>query len=247
MARDSCDVTHSLKHASIHPSHVHASKSCTKYSLHLVPAHTNALQTSPRGDVASEQHRAKAVVKKARQSRAVAQQADLLARLPQASRLSVELASEKGASSWLTTLPMVELGFHLNKSEFRDGLCLRYNWSLHYLPSHCVCGQALIVEHALSCAVGGLPSQRHNHIRDLTAHFVVRSGQQRWCGASTFTTIWRGIALALSQHRRPGSTGFRSVLLLGVTSRACIVRCKGVQSLCALVCDFTDRHYVPTP
>ena len=130
-----------------------------------------ALQTSPLGDVAYEQqqHRAKAVVKKARQSRAIAQQADLLARLPQASRLSVELASEKGASSWLTTLPVVELGFHLNKSKFRDGLCLRYNWPLHYLLSHCVCGQALNVEHALSCAMGGLPSQRRNHIRDLTA------------------------------------------------------------------------------
>ena len=36
VARDSCDVTHSLKQASIHTSHVHASKSCTKYSLHLV-------------------------------------------------------------------------------------------------------------------------------------------------------------------------------------------------------------------
>ena len=36
VARDSCDVTQSLKQASIHTSHVHASKSCTKYSLHLV-------------------------------------------------------------------------------------------------------------------------------------------------------------------------------------------------------------------
>ena len=36
VARDSCDVTHSLKQASIHTSHVHTSKSCTKYSLHLV-------------------------------------------------------------------------------------------------------------------------------------------------------------------------------------------------------------------
>ena len=103
-----------------------------------------ALQRSPLGDVAPEQHRAKAGVKKAGQSRAIAQQADLLAGLPQASRLSVELASEKGASSWLTTLPVVELGLHLNKSEFCDGLCLRYNWPLRYLPSHCVCGQALM-------------------------------------------------------------------------------------------------------
>ena len=30
-----------VKQASIHTSHVHASKSCTKYSLHLVQAHTD--------------------------------------------------------------------------------------------------------------------------------------------------------------------------------------------------------------
>ena len=46
VARDSCDVTHSLTQASIHTSHVHASKSCTKYSLHLVQStsrHTNVI------------------------------------------------------------------------------------------------------------------------------------------------------------------------------------------------------------
>ena len=38
VARDSGDITHSLKQASIHTSHVHASTSCAKYeySLHLV-------------------------------------------------------------------------------------------------------------------------------------------------------------------------------------------------------------------
>ena len=35
VARDSCDVTHSLKQASIHTSHFHASKSFTKYSLQV--------------------------------------------------------------------------------------------------------------------------------------------------------------------------------------------------------------------
>ena len=98
----------------------------------------------------------------------------------------------------------------------------------------------------LLCSGRSTIATPQSHSR-LDGHVVVRSGQQRWCGASTFTTIWRGIALALSQHRRPGSTGYRSVWLLGVTSRACIVRCKGVQSLCALVCDFTDRHYISTP
>ena len=33
VARDSCDVTHSLTQASMHTSHVHGSKSCTKYEL----------------------------------------------------------------------------------------------------------------------------------------------------------------------------------------------------------------------
>ena len=44
VARDSCDVTHSLIQASIHTSHVHGSKSCTTYSLHFVQStsrHTN--------------------------------------------------------------------------------------------------------------------------------------------------------------------------------------------------------------
>ena len=39
-----------------------------------------------------------------------------------------ELASEKGASSWFTTLPIAEHGFCLHKGAFCDALCLRYNW-----------------------------------------------------------------------------------------------------------------------
>ena len=40
----SCDVTHSLKQASIHTSHVDASKSCTNYCTSCnQPAHTNAI------------------------------------------------------------------------------------------------------------------------------------------------------------------------------------------------------------
>ena len=35
VAQDSCEVTHSLTHASIHTKYVQASKSCTEYSLQL--------------------------------------------------------------------------------------------------------------------------------------------------------------------------------------------------------------------
>jgi len=37
------------------------------------------------------------------------------------------------------------------------------------LPAHFTCGNSFTVEHTLSCPKGGLPSIRHNKIRDLTA------------------------------------------------------------------------------
>ena len=38
-------------------------------------------------------------------------------------------------SSWLNAIPIEEHGLALNKQEFRDSLCLRYNLPLPYLPS----------------------------------------------------------------------------------------------------------------
>ena len=54
----------------------------------------------------------------------------------------------------------------------RDALCLRYGWTPPHLPSHCVCGSTFSTEHALSCPCGGLPSIRHNNIRDFTAKLL---------------------------------------------------------------------------
>lgn len=39
----------------------------------------------------------------------------------------VELAAEKGASNWLTVIPIKETNFNLNKREFRDAIKLRYD------------------------------------------------------------------------------------------------------------------------
>ena len=36
-------------------------------------------------------------------------------------------------------------------------------------PASCICGQDFSTMHALSCPTGGLPSVRHNEIRDLLA------------------------------------------------------------------------------
>ena len=81
----------------------------------------------------------------------------------------VTLAQEKGSSIWLTTLPVSDHGFLLHKGEFRDALSLRYGWSLTNTPLSCNCGTSFSVDHAMICHMGGIPTIRHNEIRDMTA------------------------------------------------------------------------------
>ena len=85
---------------------------------------------------------------------------------------TIDLISVKCSSLWLTALPIQEQGFHLNKQEFRDALCLRYGWQLYNVPSHCVCGSSFSVDHAMICRHGGLTFIRHNELRDLTAGWL---------------------------------------------------------------------------
>ena len=82
---------------------------------------------------------------------------------------AVELASEKGASSWLTVIPMKDLGYNLSKREFRDAIKIRYGWEISDLPKTCACGDFFDVDHAMICRRGGFVIQRHNELRDLEA------------------------------------------------------------------------------
>lgn len=43
-------------------------------------------------------------------------------------RRAMEQASERGASSWLTAIPISEFGFRLHKEAFRDALNLHQVW-----------------------------------------------------------------------------------------------------------------------
>ena len=85
----------------------------------------------------------------------------------------ISLLSEKGASSWLSALPVEEHGFALHKGALRDALFLRYGWLPSGLPVHCVCGQGFSVDHALNCPIGGYPTLRHNELRDFTAEILL--------------------------------------------------------------------------
>ena len=70
--------------------------------------------------------------------------AKLKSELPSHLSRAMELASEKGASSWLTALPLEKYGFVLHKGAFLDALCLQYGWQPQHLPSHCSCEQLCV-------------------------------------------------------------------------------------------------------
>ncbi len=85
---------------------------------------------------------------------------------------SVELASLKAASSWLTFMPSKSENTVLNKREFHDAIALRYRWPHKFLPTICACGKPFDVDHALSCPKGGYMIARHNGVRDLIAELA---------------------------------------------------------------------------
>ena len=83
-----------------------------------------------------------------------------------------DIAQSNGASIWLSTLPIKEENFNLNKREFFDAIYLRYKWDVKNFPAKCACQQRNSIEHALSCHLGGYIILRHNEIRDVTAELV---------------------------------------------------------------------------
>ena len=85
---------------------------------------------------------------------------------------AVDLATQKGASNWLTVLLIRDMNFDLNKSEFRDAVKLRYDWEVPDMPSVCVCGDRFNVDHAMICKRGGFVIQHHNEVRDLEAEML---------------------------------------------------------------------------
>ena len=107
--------------------------------------------------------------------------AELVETLTDSERLQLDLASEKGASSWLTSLPLQSFGFLLNKQEFTDALSLRYNLKIKDTHKLCVCGEENTINHCLTCKLGGYVCLRHNSLRDTTAKLMRKTCNYR-CG-----------------------------------------------------------------
>jgi len=54
----------------------------------------------------------------------------LLAEMIPESQQLIKGAMEKGASSWLSALPIKAICYALNKQEFTDAICIRYGWKV---------------------------------------------------------------------------------------------------------------------
>ena len=84
----------------------------------------------------------------------------------------MEINSEKGASIWLSTIPLKDEGFNLDKQSFWDLIKIRYGHQVDRLPERCACGATFNLQHSLSCKKGGFITLRHNNLRDSTARLL---------------------------------------------------------------------------
>ena len=128
--------------------------------------------TEPLPNIYMVQEELKGETKKHRRENQWETSTTLKNSMPPTLQKAVELASEKGASTWLTTLPIRAHGFSLHKQAFRDALCIRYGWDPQGLPSHCSRGAQFNTTHAFNCHKGAFPTIRHNRIHDLTAQLL---------------------------------------------------------------------------
>ena len=83
-----------------------------------------------------------------------------------------DLNFETGGSSWLTSLPIKEEGYILNKQSFWNLLSIRYGWRLKRMPSQWACGNTFNLQHAFQCPKGEFVTLSHKHIRNTTANFL---------------------------------------------------------------------------
>ena len=119
-----------------------------------------------------EQERFMQKIRKDKQSYIKIKKANMKKNIDDNTAYALDLAMEKGASCWLNALPLKKYNFDLTKSEFRDGIALRYGWDPVKMPATCACGESFTTSHALHCAKGGYTHMRHNDVRDSIANLL---------------------------------------------------------------------------
>ena len=125
--------------------------------------------------------------------------ADIRSRMTKEQIRGNDVAQMKGASAWLTSLPLKEEGFVLNKREFFDALYLRYRWDLKRLPINCACNKKFDMDHAMNCNTGGYIIRRHDRLRDLFAELLNQNGVANGVGTEP------GLQPLTGEELQPGS------------------------------------------
>ena len=81
------------------------------------------VQQSPQySAVAQVRQEAKAAVHRHNLANNTKEADVLIPKLTKVKQIAIEQASERGASSWLTTIPMSRYGYNLNKQAFKDAM-----------------------------------------------------------------------------------------------------------------------------
>ena len=121
--------------------------------------------------------------------------------LPIPQQLLVEVAGEKGVSSWLVSPPTTHQKDNiLNKREFCDGLVQQYG-CLDDTPGNCVCRSEFTITHMQTCPTGGYPTACHNQIRDFLSEVLTEVLED---------VKWEPALLPLSGEDLPGTTTNRA-------------------------------------
>ena len=163
------NVTESAKHeyrASIAVTREHASAIISQHDTQVTQVNYSAHQSLVT-QLKIAGFTAKADVRKTRQAKTVQLSLDVDNRLSSNEKRARCLVAVKGASSWLSVLPLREHHFHLSKGDFRDALALRFVWPIPDLPTLYSCGKDFNPTHAMICPQGGFPTIRHNEVRDM--------------------------------------------------------------------------------
>ena len=100
----------------------------------------------------------------------------LTEQLAPSSARQLELISERGVSCILTTLPLKDFGFILNKQQFHDYIALRYNYKISDVSGICGCNKVNSINHSLSCSKGGYSILRHNSLCKVLAELLEEAG-----------------------------------------------------------------------
>ena len=104
-----------------------------------------------------------------------------------------KISQVKGVSDWLTSYPISERGFSLNKQQFWDGIRKRYRWELTNISSMGAYVHKTDMQHAMSCKTTRFyhkKAQRCTTFNNLlTTVFSPISGH-RWC-KKKLSANWR--------------------------------------------------------